>query len=185
MGPIRGLYTDRVAWLPNVLTAARLAAVAPFAVLLARADDAVSVGAAALFAVAAFTDFLDGYLARRLGSNSRFGRIADPLADRLLIDVALVLLVWHQRLEWWLAVPVLMRDVLLAALFRARHIEGDVQVNLAGKTATAMIMLAMTLLMLTAEPWPKALYVVGVGISVSAAILYYRSPEGGPASKPS
>jgi CDP-diacylglycerol--glycerol-3-phosphate 3-phosphatidyltransferase len=174
-----------VVWLPNVLTAARLAAVVPFAILLARADDAVSVGAAALFALAAFTDFLDGYLARRLGTDSRFGKIADPLADRLLIDVALVLLVWHERLEWWLAVPVLMRDVLLAALFRARRVETDVRVNFTGKTATAMIMLSLTLLMVTAEPWPKALYIMGMAVSVSAAILYYRSPEGGPASKPS
>lgn len=172
-------------WLPNVLTAARLAAVVPFALLLARADDAVSVGAAALFALAAFTDFLDGYLARRLGTSTRFGRIVDPLADRLLIDVALILLVWHQRLEWWLAVPVLLRDVLLGALFRSRHVEGRVSVNFTGKTATALIMLSLTLLMLTAEPWPKALYLAGMAVSLSAAILYYRSPQGGPASKPS
>lgn len=171
--------------LPNVLTALRLAAVVPFAVLLARAEDGVSNAAALIFAAAAFTDFLDGYLARRYEWSTRFGRIADPLADRLLIDVTLILLTWHERLEWWLAVPVLLRDVLLGALFRMRHIEGRVQVNLAGKTATAMIMLSLTILMVTPQPWPKAIFIIGVALSVSAAVLYYRAPEGGARSRPS
>ena len=116
-------------WLPNALTAARLVAIVPFTILLARSDDAISTGAALLFAAAAWTDFLDGYLARHANAQSRFGRIADPLADRLLIDLALVLLVYHQRLEWWLAAPVLLRDALLAAVFRARHEATEVQVN--------------------------------------------------------
>ena len=172
-------------WLPNVLTAARLVAVVPFAVLLAEADDAVSVGAALIFAAAAFTDFLDGYLARRYSVASRFGRIADPLADRLLINVALVLLVWHDRLEWWLALPVLLRDALLAAMFRARGVETEVQVNAAGKTATAMIMASLTLMMLLPENWPQLLYAMGVILAVMAAVLYYRTPQGGLGSKPS
>jgi cardiolipin synthase (CMP-forming) len=171
--------------LPNVLTALRLAAVLPFAVLLARAEDGVSNAAALIFAAAAFTDFLDGYLARRFTWGSRFGRIADPLADRLLIDVTLVLLAWHERLEWWLAIPVLLRDVLLGALFRLRHVEGRVQVNFAGKTATAMIMLSLAILMLTPQPWPKAIFGLGLVLSVSAAVLYYRAPQGGARSRPS
>ena len=101
-------------WLPNALTAARLVAIVPFTILLARSDDAVSTAAALLVAAAAWTDFLDGYLARHANAQTRFGRIADPLADRLLIDLALVLLVYHQRLEWWLAAPVLLRDALPA-----------------------------------------------------------------------
>ena len=114
------LYASHVvSWLPNALTAARLVAVIPFAILLAEADDGVSTGAAVIFAAASFTDFLDGYLARRYAVQSRFGRLADPLADRLLIDVALILLVWHDRLVWWLALPVLLRDVLLGIVFAA------------------------------------------------------------------
>ena len=159
-----------------MLTAARLVAVVPFALLLARANDGVSVGAAVLFAVASLTDFLDGYLARRYAFFTRFGRIADPLADRLLIDIALVLLIWHDRLEWWLALPVLLRDALLAALFR---------VNVVGKSATAAIMTALALLMLTAAPWPKVLFAFGLALSVCAAVLYYRGSEGGLPSRPS
>ncbi|MDX6552594.1 MAG: hypothetical protein QOH74_1082 [Gaiellales bacterium] len=174
-----------VKWIPNALTAARLVAVAPFTVLLARAEEAVSGPAAALFAAASFTDFLDGYLARHAHVQSRFGRIADPLADRLLINIALILLVYHERLEWWLAAPVLLRDVVLAGMFRARGDGPDVQVNTIGKTATAAIMLALFLLMLVAGDWPKALFVLGVALSVIAGLKYARTTRGGLESKPS
>ncbi|HEY0389834.1 MAG TPA: CDP-alcohol phosphatidyltransferase family protein [Gaiellales bacterium] len=174
-----------VRWLPNTLTAARLVAVAPFTVLLARADDALSTGAAVLFAVAASTDFLDGYLARQAHVQSRFGRIVDPLADRLLINLALILLVYHQRLEWWLAAPVLLRDALLAALFRARHEATEVRVNLTGKAATAAIMLSLFLLMLVDGGWPKVVFALGLVLSVLAGAKYVRPHEGGLESKPS
>ena len=174
-----------VRWLPNALTAARLVAVVPFTVLLARADDANSTGAALLFAAAAGTDFLDGYLARHAQVQSRFGRIVDPLADRLLINLALILLVYHQRLEWWLAAPVLLRDAILAAVFRARHDVTEVRVNKAGKAATAAIMLSLFLLMLVPNDWPKILYVFGLALSLVAGVQYLRPQEGGLESKPS
>jgi CDP-diacylglycerol--glycerol-3-phosphate 3-phosphatidyltransferase len=174
-----------VKWLPNALTAARLVAVVPFTILLARADDGVSIGAAVLFAAAAATDFLDGYLARHAHAQSRFGRIVDPLADRLLINLAIILLVYHHRLEWWLAAPVLLRDALLAAVFRARHEATEVRVNLLGKTATAAIMLSLMLLMLVEGDWPKVIYAMGVVLSVMAAVRYLREPQGGLESRPS
>jgi cardiolipin synthase (CMP-forming) len=171
-----------VRWLPNALTAARLVAVVPFTVLLAQADDAHSTGAAVIFAAAASTDFLDGYLARHAHVQSRFGRIVDPLADRLLINLAIILLVYHHRLEWWLAAPVLLRDAVLAAVFRARHDATRVRVNRAGKAATAAIMLSLFLLMLVPGDWPKLLYVFGLGLSLVAGAKYL---EGGLESKPS
>jgi CDP-diacylglycerol--glycerol-3-phosphate 3-phosphatidyltransferase len=174
-----------VKWLPNVLTAARLIAVVPFTVLLARAGDAVSAGAATLFAAAAWTDFLDGYLARHAHAQSRFGRIVDPLADRLLINLALILLVYHHRLEWWLAAPVLLRDAILAAVFRARHEATEVRVNTAGKAATAAIMLSLFLLMLVTGDWPKVVYAIGLALSVAAGGQYLKHNEGGLRSKPS
>jgi CDP-diacylglycerol--glycerol-3-phosphate 3-phosphatidyltransferase len=135
-----------------------------------------------VFAAAAGTDFLDGYLARHAHVQSRFGRIVDPLADRLLINLALILLVYHQRLEWWLAAPVLLRDALLAAVFRARHDATEVRVNKAGKAATATIMLSLFLLMLIPDDWPKLLYVLGLALSLIAGAKYL---EGELQSKPS
>jgi cardiolipin synthase (CMP-forming) len=184
-GALPGRLSSVVKWLPNVLTAARLIAVVPFTVLLARSDDGISTGAALLFAGAASTDFLDGYLARHAHAQSRFGRIVDPLADRLLIDITLILLVYHSRLEWWLAAPVLLRDALLAAVFRARREATEVRVNLTGKSATAAIMLSLFLLMLVQGNWPKLIYIVGLGLSVAAGIQYLTHPEGGLRSKPS
>jgi cardiolipin synthase len=172
-----------VRWLPNALTAARLVAVVPFTVLLAQSDDGTSTGAAVLFAVAAATDFLDGYLARHAHVQSRFGRIVDPLADRLLINLALILLVYHQRLEWWLAAPVLLRDAILAAVFRARHDATEVRVNRAGKAATATIMLSLFLLMLVPDEWPKVVYAFGLALSLVAGRKYLG--EGRLESKPS
>jgi CDP-diacylglycerol--glycerol-3-phosphate 3-phosphatidyltransferase len=161
----------------NVLTALRLAAVVPFAVLLAAAGHHPSWPAAFVFAAASLTDFLDGYLARLTDRPSRFGRIADPLADRMLINMALVLLWYEDRLPWWLAAPVLGRDIWLAGLFRMRKMSTRVAVNMTGKTATAVIMLGLVLLMITTAPWPQVVFGVGLVLSLAAAARYTRRPR--------
>ena len=161
----------------NVLTAVRLAAVIPFAVLLASAGHETSWPAAIVFATACLTDFLDGFLARHTDRPSRFGRIADPLADRLLINMALVLLWYEGRLPWWLALPVLLRDLWLMLLFRARHMSSQVAVNMTGKTATAVIMVSLVLLMVTRAPWPQVLFGLGIVLSLAAAARYTRPPR--------
>src|SRR3990172_647552 len=89
-----------IAQLPNALTIARFALVPLFVVLLARGDDGHSWPAAIVFAVAAITDQVDGWLARRLRVESQFGKYADPLADRLMIDVAVIMLFFYGRLPW-------------------------------------------------------------------------------------
>ena len=80
---------------------------------------------------------------------------------------------------------MLVRDALLAAVFRARHEATEVRVNLTGKTATAAIMLSLFLLMLTPGNWPKVIYIVGLALSVAAGIQYLTHPEGDLRSKPS
>jgi CDP-diacylglycerol--glycerol-3-phosphate 3-phosphatidyltransferase len=164
----------------NALTLARLLAVLPFTVLLATAEDGRSLPAAAIFTIASFTDFLDGVLARRAHEPSTFGRIADPIADRLLINMALILLWYAGRLPWWLALPVLTRDVWLAALFHRRHAETRIAVNAVGKWATALIMLALALLMATSASWPLVIFGVGVGVSLAAGALYSLRPREAP-----
>ena len=161
----------------NALTLARLLAVLPFTVLLATAEDGRSLPAAAIFTVASLTDFLDGVLARRAHEPSQFGRIADPIADRLLINMALILLWYAGRLPWWLALPVLTRDVWLMALFHKRHAETRIAVNAVGKWATALIMLSLALLMVTSASWPLGIFAVGVGVSLVAGALYSLKPR--------
>ena len=78
--------------IPNALTIARFAAIPVFAWLYLRAGDGAAWGAGLFFAAAALTDQIDGYLARRWDVHSAFGKVADPLADRLMIGTAVVLM---------------------------------------------------------------------------------------------
>jgi CDP-diacylglycerol--glycerol-3-phosphate 3-phosphatidyltransferase len=155
----------------------RLLAVIPFAALLLAAGGDPSWPAALLFAAASATDFLDGYLARHTDRPSRFGKIADPLADRLLINLAVVLLWYEDRLAWWLAVLLLGRDLWLMVLFRMRRMGSKVEVNMTGKTATAVIMASLVMLMLTTSPWPQVVFGFGLALSLAAGARYTRRPR--------
>ena len=157
--------------LPNALTILRLALVPVFAVLLIRSDDGHSLAAALVFAIAGITDQVDGYLARRWHVESRFGAVADPIADRLMIDVAVLLLWLDGRLPFLGLVVILGRDVLL--LFGARALR-DVRVNFVGKTATWILYASIFFVMLTAEGtrWPLVCFWIGVGLAVVAGIQY-------------
>ena len=83
---VRGAYR----WIPNALTIARFALVPVFVVLMVDAEDGHSWAAGILFGIAAVTDQVDGWLARRWHVESEFGKYADPLADRLMIDAAVM-----------------------------------------------------------------------------------------------
>ena len=101
-----------------------------------RDQDGPSWPAGIVFALAAITDQLDGWLARRWRVESAFGKIADPLADRLMIDVAVVLLVVYDRLPW-VALVILLRDVLLVGGYKLVVPRGyEFEVSLLGKVAT-------------------------------------------------
>src|SRR5436305_6018029 len=102
-----------LAALPNALTVARLILIPVFVVLILEADGGHSWPAAIVFGIAAVTDQVDGWLARRWRVESEFGKVADPLADRLMIDAAVILL-WHAgRLPWAALAVILVRDALL------------------------------------------------------------------------
>src|SRR5258708_27492593 len=95
-----------LALLPNALTIGRLVVIPVYATLILTSTGGRSWAAALIFGAAAITDQIDGFLARRWHVESAFGKIADPLADRLLINIAVILL-WHAgRLPWLpLALP--------------------------------------------------------------------------------
>src|SRR5918992_155970 len=106
-----GAVPRTLAQLPNALTILRLALIPVFVVLVLRSDHGYSWPAAIVFAVAGITDQVDGFLARRWHVESAFGKVADPLADRLMIDAAVIALFLHDRLPW-LALAIPARDVL-------------------------------------------------------------------------
>jgi len=163
--------------LPNLLTTVRLAAVPVFAALLLAADGAPAPVAAAVFAFAAVTDFLDGELSRRLDAQSRYGRVLDPIADRLLIDVAVVLL-WHvDRVPMALVLIVLARDILLLASLVVGPGRGHgVRVNVVGKAGTLVVMIGLLFTLVTPRGAVPASVVLwtGVALLLVAALIYVR-----------
>jgi CDP-diacylglycerol--glycerol-3-phosphate 3-phosphatidyltransferase len=174
-----------LAHLPNALTIVRLVAVPVFVVLLLAQDGHGSWGLAALFAAAAFTDQVDGWLARRWHVQSEFGKFADPLADRLMIDSAVVILAVDGRLPWYGAAVVLARDVLLVLGYPLVRDRGyDFSVSTLGKIATWVLYLGVTCLIASSAgtAWPLWIFWIGVGLAVLAALLYtakaYRETRG-------
>jgi CDP-diacylglycerol--glycerol-3-phosphate 3-phosphatidyltransferase len=166
-----------LARLPNALTLARLAVIPVFVALMIKAGDAHSWPAGILFGAAGITDQIDGFLARRWHVESRFGKIADPLADRLMIDAAVILLVVYGRLPWAALVVIAARDVLLVAGWRVLAPRGvDLDVNLLGKAATWLLYAAIGFRIVThdATSWPLWLFWIGLGGAVAAAMLYVR-----------
>src|SRR5262249_16812751 len=104
--------------LPNALTVLRFLAIPVFAVLFLAAGDQPAWAPRLLFGAAAGADQLDGWLARGWRVESQFGKIADPLADRLMIGVAVVLMWAEGRLPALAALIVLARDALLLAGYK-------------------------------------------------------------------
>jgi CDP-diacylglycerol--glycerol-3-phosphate 3-phosphatidyltransferase len=164
-----------IAQLPNALTIARFALVPVFVVLLARADDGHSWAAAIVFAAAAVTDQVDGWLARRLQVESQFGKYADPLADRLMIDVAVVMLFLDDRLPWPALVIIVGRDVLLLLGTRLAVPRGyEFSVSFLGKLATWILYAGITFVIATppGTDWPLVIFWIGVALAVAAGVSY-------------
>ena len=123
--------------IPNGLTLLRFAAIPVFAWLLLEAGDDAAWGAGIFFTAAALTDQLDGYLARRWHVESAFGKVADPLADRLMIATAVVLLWLEGKLPLAAMLVVLLRDVLLVLGYKVFVPRGyPFEVSFLGRVAT-------------------------------------------------
>jgi len=170
-----------VAWaevrrhVPNALTIARFVAVPVFAWLYLEAGEGAAWGAGIFFVGAALTDQLDGYLARRWQVESAFGRVADPLADRVMIDVAVILMWATGRIPLVAALVVVARDVLLVAGYKVLAPRGlELEVTFLGKLATWILYAALSLALVTPEgtAWPLAILWIGVGLALVAGVQY-------------
>jgi len=140
--------------LPTAITWVRVAIIPLFIALfhldLGLRPYRVDQVAAGLFLVAAITDWLDGWLARRLGQTSAFGAFLDPVADKLVVAAALVELVALQRIPTWIAVVIIGREIAVSALREWMATIGQrqhVAVNWLGKAKTVAQMAAILLLL--------------------------------------
>lgn len=174
--------TDRVFTVPNVLSFLRLLAVPVFGWMILAGLD---VAAVVLLAVSGATDWLDGFLARRLKQRTELGARLDPVADRLYILVAIMALTARGIVPWWLLAILLARDVMLVLLVPSLRRSGvlALAVNRVGKAATMLLLLALPLILLASSPslnfeavgllgWPLA----GVGAVVYwwAGLIYLQ-----------
>jgi CDP-diacylglycerol--glycerol-3-phosphate 3-phosphatidyltransferase len=164
-----------LAQLPNALTILRLALIPVFVLLAVDAAGDASWPAGIVFGMAGITDQIDGWLARRWNVESEFGKFADPLADRLMIDVAVILLFAYDRLPWPALALIVIRDGLLVlgtpmALRRGY----DFSVSFLGKAATWVLYASIGFILVTDEgtDWPLWLFWSGVALATAAGILY-------------
>jgi CDP-diacylglycerol--glycerol-3-phosphate 3-phosphatidyltransferase len=156
--------------LPNALTIARFFLLPVYVALILTCDGGRSWPAAIVFGIAGVTDQVDGFLARRWHVESAFGKIADPLADRLMIDVAVLALIHAGRLPWpALIIPA--RD--LVTLVGTPIVMGrgyEFQVNTIGKVATWLLYAALGFVMVThrGDDWPLWVFWTGLALGLVA-----------------
>ncbi len=175
------VQTDRVLTVPNLLSALRLLGVPLFLwLILGPQADALAI---VVLALAGFTDWLDGYLARKWHQISRLGQLLDPVADRLYILATLVGLLLRGIVPLWFVVLLVSRDVIMSmvlVVLKGRGVTG-LPVHFLGKAATFCLLYAFPLLLLgdgtgwladTAKVVGWAFAVWGTALYWWAAVLY-------------
>ncbi|EIK86982.1 MULTISPECIES: CDP-alcohol phosphatidyltransferase family protein [Gardnerella] len=174
---------NRVLTVPNLISFLRICSIPYIAWLITKNH---MILALVVLAISAFSDCIDGYIARRWNQVSKLGQILDPIADRLLIIFSTVALAIASIIPWWALVLVVLRDVIMAALvvLLAQHDYGPLPVNFVGKAGTALIMLAIVSLMIVYAVSTEAMFVLyaaaiacgiwGIVLYWYAGLLYYR-----------
>jgi cardiolipin synthase len=172
---------SRIWTVPNIISVVRLAGV-PLFLWLVLGPEADAIALVVLM-VAGFTDFLDGWLARRLDQYSKLGEILDPVADRLYILAVVLGLYLRDIIPWWVAIALPLRDLLLWGLVPILRTRGysALPVHFLGKAATFNLLYAFPLLLLgdgegtaarLAEVFGWAFAIWGVGLYWWAGVLY-------------
>lgn len=163
--------------LPNLLSLMRIFLVAPFLIAVIYQRYLLAL---ILFVVAGVSDFLDGFLARRLGQKSILGTFLDPLGDKLLGTVAFVALAVQGLLPAWLAVIVVAKDVYVALGAGILHFSGKLTVALPsywGKLATLLQIVTVGLVLCgpfaAVDPTMLSLLFVVTGVVTGVACVHY------------
>jgi CDP-diacylglycerol--glycerol-3-phosphate 3-phosphatidyltransferase len=158
--------------LSNRLTMARVIVIPLFIAICYVPGTIGHILSSLLFVIAAFTDWLDGYLARKRSEVTPFGRFLDPVADKLLVAAALIWLVEAEQAPAILALVIIGREIAIGALreWLAQH-ASVVHVSTIAKWKTAMQMLAITLLLLNLPIAGVSMHELGLGLLWIAVVL--------------
>jgi CDP-diacylglycerol--glycerol-3-phosphate 3-phosphatidyltransferase len=162
--------------LPNVLTVLRIMLVPALVVALLGNTPDGDVLAAVVFALASLTDFVDGYLARARDSITTFGKLMDPLADKLLVVAALISLVSLHRLAAWVAMVIITRELAVTVLRLGATQAGVVMAaSLFGKIKTCLQIAAiLAVIAVHGQPaWVAALLYLTVVVTVLSGLDYF------------
>lgn len=135
--------------LPNTVTLARIGVVPFLFFLLTSPGPFWSLVLAALFVLASLTDFLDGYLARRYNQVTTMGKFLDPLADKLIVNTAMILMIPIGRIDAWIVAIIIVRDFIVDGIRTIASSEGIfIQASVLGKQKTVAQIFAVTALMI-------------------------------------
>lgn len=178
------MSTPRLLNIPNVLTLLRILLIPVLVALPYSTLESRYLLTASVFLVAAITDWFDGYLARTLNQTSAFGRFLDPVADKLMVAAALIILVqWHANniLVVFSAIVIVSREITISALREWMAEIGkraSVAVSYMGKLKTTMQMTAITVLLVHHPLLDRLgflLLVVAAGLTLWSMIIYLRA----------
>lgn len=169
--------TGFLAELPNKLTLLRIAVV-PVLILLFPFDyQGLRVTCGVIFAFGALTDFFDGYLARRFGTETRLGALLDPISDKILITSALILLTGASIIPAWMAVVLICRDIAISGLrLAATEHNYTIKVNSLGKWKTAIQDVAIGFLLSTLPGlyfYGMLLLWIALGLAIYSGYQYW------------
>ncbi len=158
--------------LPNMLTTARMAMIPIYLIAQMIGSGRSAIFAAAIFLLASCTDFLDGYLARKNNLVTNYGKIMDPLADKLLVLTALIALCVQNKVAIWVVIIILARELGITSLRAVASSEGIViAAGPWGKFKTVTQMVAIFLLILE-WPFGTALIYIAVLLTIVSAVDY-------------
>jgi CDP-diacylglycerol--glycerol-3-phosphate 3-phosphatidyltransferase len=158
--------------LPNILTLIRIAFIPVLFILLFFPGKIACLFAAICFSIASLTDFLDGFLARRRNSITRIGKILDPLADKLLITVCLIMLIPLHDVRAWIVAIIVSREIAITGLRGVAAVEGlIIPAGTLGKKKTAFQIVAIIFLLLHYEYFQVNFHQIGMWLLMIAMVL--------------
>lgn len=169
---------DRIWTIPNLFTLVRFLLIAPLCWMILTGAAQGTWTPVILLALWASTDWVDGVLARALHQVSRLGKMFDPLADRLGITAILISLAVVEAVPWWTLVVIVVVDIVVVAVSHRSMRNGSLSVSWIGKWRTAILLVAIVLMVLGVSVWTpaiavaQALMIVGVALHVVAGVDY-------------
>jgi CDP-diacylglycerol--glycerol-3-phosphate 3-phosphatidyltransferase len=163
---------------PNFLTALRILCAPVFVFFLLAPSAGARTVATAIFVAAAVTDFVDGYLARKLRCGTDFGKFLDPIADKVLVISALVCLAWMRRIPLWMVLAVVARDLIIMGFRGVAASRGIYIFPSALARLKTMLLMAAVVAVLVELIWPywsrgAAAEEVGAAVAFVAAVTLW------------